>query len=46
MNCIFPVLNYHEQITNDMNMDLLILMAITDIIQFANDYVEEQVHIE
>ncbi|KAG7315527.1 hypothetical protein KOW79_020393 [Hemibagrus wyckioides] len=44
MNCIFPVLNYHEQITSDMNMDLLILMAITDIIQFTNEYVEDQVY--
>ncbi|KAK3530690.1 hypothetical protein QTP86_032195, partial [Hemibagrus guttatus] len=42
MNCIFPVLNYHEQITNDLNMDLLILMVMTNIIQFANDYVEDQ----
>ncbi|KAK3511101.1 hypothetical protein QTP70_030306 [Hemibagrus guttatus] len=46
MNCILPVLNYHEQITNDLNMDLLILMAMTNIIQFANDYVEDQVYAE
>ncbi|XP_053086022.1 interferon-induced protein 44-like [Pangasianodon hypophthalmus] len=46
MNCIFPVLNYHEQVTNDTDMDLLILMAMTDIIRFANDYVEDQVYSE
>ncbi|KAF7689826.1 hypothetical protein HF521_013179 [Silurus meridionalis] len=44
MNCIFPVQNYHEQITSDMHMDILILMAITNIIRFANDYIEEQVY--
>ncbi|KAF4074845.1 hypothetical protein AMELA_G00228080 [Ameiurus melas] len=44
MNCIFPVQNYHEQVTNELNMDLLILMAMSDIIRFANDYVEDQVY--
>ncbi|XP_053085933.1 interferon-induced protein 44 [Pangasianodon hypophthalmus] len=44
MNCIFPVLNYHEQVTNDTDMDLLILMAMTDIIRFASHYVEDQVY--
>ncbi|MCI4393455.1 hypothetical protein PGIGA_G00157690 [Pangasianodon gigas] len=44
MNCIFPVLNYHEQVTNNMDMDLLILMAMSDIVTFANDYVEDQVY--
>ncbi|XP_060755433.1 interferon-induced protein 44-like [Neoarius graeffei] len=46
MNCIFPVMNYHEQVTNDLHMDILILMAITNIISFANDYVEDQVYKE
>ncbi|KAI5086790.1 interferon-induced protein 44, partial [Silurus meridionalis] len=41
MNCIFPVQNYHEQITNDLHMDLLVLMAITNIVTFANDYIED-----
>ncbi|XP_053471546.1 interferon-induced protein 44 [Ictalurus furcatus] len=44
MNCIFPVQNYHEQVTNDLHMDILILMAMSDIIRFANDYVEDQVY--
>ncbi|XP_076839170.1 interferon-induced protein 44-like isoform X2 [Brachyhypopomus gauderio] len=44
MNCIFPVQNYHEQITNNTNMDILLLMAITKIIDFANDYVEDQAY--
>ncbi|XP_053333395.1 interferon-induced protein 44-like isoform X2 [Clarias gariepinus] len=42
MNCIYPVQNYHEQITNDLHMDILIFMAMTDIVRFANDYVEDQ----
>ncbi|KAM9454448.1 interferon-induced protein 44-like [Clarias gariepinus] len=44
MNCIYPVQNYHEQITNDLDMDILILMAMTDIVRFANDYIEDQVY--
>ncbi|KAM9455075.1 interferon-induced protein 44-like [Clarias gariepinus] len=44
MNCIYPVQNYYEQITNDMDMDILILMAMTDIVRFANDYIEDQVY--
>ncbi|XP_017312975.1 interferon-induced protein 44-like [Ictalurus punctatus] len=46
VNCIFPVQNYHEQITNNLDMDILILMAMTHIITFANDYVEDQVYDE
>ncbi|XP_060754571.1 interferon-induced protein 44-like [Neoarius graeffei] len=46
INCIFPVRNYHEQVTNNLYMDILILMAITNIIRFANDYVEDQVYNE
>ncbi|XP_036413174.1 interferon-induced protein 44-like [Colossoma macropomum] len=42
MNCIFPVKNYSEEVTNDMEMDILILMAATNIIMFANDYVEQE----
>ncbi|XP_072513961.1 interferon-induced protein 44-like [Salminus brasiliensis] len=42
MNCIFPVKNYSEEITNNTNMDFLILMAMTNIVNFAHDYVEMQ----
>ncbi|XP_076839463.1 interferon-induced protein 44-like isoform X2 [Brachyhypopomus gauderio] len=46
MNCIFPVQNYHEQITNNTDMDVLLLMALRNIIDFANDYVEDQAYTE
>ncbi|XP_036413175.1 interferon-induced protein 44-like [Colossoma macropomum] len=46
MNCIFPVKNYHEEVTNDLQLDVLILMAMTNIIMFANDFVEEQICID
>uniref|UniRef100_A0AAY4CKT6 G domain-containing protein n=1 Tax=Denticeps clupeoides TaxID=299321 RepID=A0AAY4CKT6_9TELE len=39
MNCILPVKNYHEEISVDMKMDLLILSALTQIVHFADDYV-------
>ncbi|KAK1802756.1 hypothetical protein P4O66_021290, partial [Electrophorus voltai] len=29
MNLIFPMQNYHEQVTNNLNMDVLLLMTIT-----------------
>ncbi|XP_066517478.1 interferon-induced protein 44-like [Hoplias malabaricus] len=44
MNCIFPVKNYSEEVNNDICLDVLILMAVTNIIMFANDYVEDQVY--
>ncbi|KAF4075400.1 hypothetical protein AMELA_G00234090 [Ameiurus melas] len=37
---IFPVKNYHEEITNSAEIDILILMALTNILNFANDFVE------
>ncbi|XP_076839548.1 interferon-induced protein 44-like [Brachyhypopomus gauderio] len=46
LNHIFPVQNYHEQITNNTNMDVLLLMALTNIITFANDYVEDNAYTE
>ncbi|XP_036418102.1 interferon-induced protein 44-like [Colossoma macropomum] len=37
---IYPVKNYHVEITEDTNVDVLILMALRDIVNFANDYAE------
>ncbi|KAM9454561.1 interferon-induced protein 44-like isoform 1-T6 [Clarias gariepinus] len=44
MNCIFPLENYYEQVTNVLHMDILILLAVTNIVRFANDYVEDQAY--
>nr|XP_055029105.1 interferon-induced protein 44-like isoform X1 [Misgurnus anguillicaudatus] len=41
---IFPVKNYHEEIESNDNLDVLILQALTQIIQLANDHVE--IHVE
>uniref|UniRef100_A0A3B4DUB2 G domain-containing protein n=1 Tax=Pygocentrus nattereri TaxID=42514 RepID=A0A3B4DUB2_PYGNA len=46
MNCIYPVKNYSEEITNYLHLDVLILVALKDIIMFANDYVEDQIYTE
>ncbi|XP_017312866.1 uncharacterized protein LOC108258622 isoform X2 [Ictalurus punctatus] len=40
LNYIFPVKNYHEEINNNAEIDILILMAVTNIVNFANDFVE------
>ncbi|MCI4393945.1 hypothetical protein PGIGA_G00163240 [Pangasianodon gigas] len=40
MNYIFPVKNYHEEITTNAETDILILMAVTTIVDFANDFVK------
>ncbi|XP_047671058.1 interferon-induced protein 44-like [Tachysurus fulvidraco] len=39
LNRIFPVLNYHEQIHMNEDINCLMLNALTKIIYFANDYV-------
>ncbi|KAM9454358.1 interferon-induced protein 44-like [Clarias gariepinus] len=37
MNNIFPVKNYHEESDTDVNMDVLILKALDQIVNIAND---------
>ena len=37
---IYPVKNYHAEITEDKDVDVIILMALMDIVNFASDYVE------
>ncbi|KAI4879274.1 hypothetical protein NFI96_004801 [Prochilodus magdalenae] len=37
---IYPVKNYHEEITEDSDIDVIILMTLRDIIYFGSDYVE------
>ncbi len=36
---VFPVKNYHEEIETSDDMDVLILQALTQIIEVANDNV-------
>ncbi|XP_060748998.1 interferon-induced protein 44-like [Tachysurus vachellii] len=40
MTCIFPVINYHEEITTNNDTDVLLLLALKQIAHLANDYVE------
>ncbi|XP_036418093.1 interferon-induced protein 44-like [Colossoma macropomum] len=40
VNSIYPVKNYHEEVTEDNDIDVIILMALRDIFNFANDYAE------
>ncbi|XP_076153675.1 interferon-induced protein 44-like [Alosa pseudoharengus] len=42
MNCIFPVKNYHEEIDLNKDVNALLLSALTHILDFANDYVEDK----
>ncbi|XP_051559618.1 interferon-induced protein 44-like [Myxocyprinus asiaticus] len=37
MSFIFPVKNYHEEIDTENDMDVLLLRALTQIVQVAND---------
>ncbi|XP_053352962.1 interferon-induced protein 44-like [Clarias gariepinus] len=39
VNCIFPLVNYHEQTHVNENINCLMLDALTQIINFANDFV-------
>ncbi|KAL7846121.1 hypothetical protein AOLI_G00243130 [Acnodon oligacanthus] len=42
---IYPIKNYHSEITEDANVDVLIVMALRDIVNFANDYVDVRVQL-
>ncbi|XP_060755406.1 interferon-induced protein 44-like isoform X2 [Neoarius graeffei] len=42
LNAIYPVNNYSEIITQDPDIDLFLLIALRDILSFANDYVERE----
>ncbi|XP_036430213.1 interferon-induced protein 44-like isoform X2 [Colossoma macropomum] len=38
-NCIFPVCNYHEETGINEDINCLMLDALTQIVDWANDYV-------
>nr|XP_055061936.1 interferon-induced protein 44-like [Misgurnus anguillicaudatus] len=42
MSYIYPVKNYHEEQTTNTEMDILILQAMLNIVNFAKDYVDDQ----
>lgn len=42
VNCIFPVKNYHNEDPGNTKMDILILKALLNIVNFASDYVQDQ----
>ncbi|XP_062388395.1 interferon-induced protein 44-like [Sardina pilchardus] len=44
MNCIFPVKNYHEEIELNDDVDILLLSALSNILNFANDHVAEHLN--
>uniref|UniRef100_A0A8C4IWX3 G domain-containing protein n=1 Tax=Dicentrarchus labrax TaxID=13489 RepID=A0A8C4IWX3_DICLA len=39
LNCMFPVKNYHSEITTDDNIDTLILSALRQMTDFGEDFV-------
>ncbi|XP_036419642.1 interferon-induced protein 44-like [Colossoma macropomum] len=41
LNNIYPVKSYHAEITKDTNVDVIILMALRDIVNFASDHAED-----
>ncbi|KAK2817760.1 hypothetical protein Q7C36_021693 [Tachysurus vachellii] len=46
LNAIYPVKNYPESIMQEPDTDVLILTALRDILNFANDYVEREMEKE
>ncbi|XP_060716269.1 interferon-induced protein 44-like [Tachysurus vachellii] len=42
LNAIYPLKNYPESIMQEPDTDVLILTALRDILNFANDYVERE----
>ncbi|KAI4895120.1 hypothetical protein NFI96_030078 [Prochilodus magdalenae] len=41
MNCVFPVMNYHEKIKMDEKLNCLMLEALTQAVHSAHDYVKK-----
>uniref|UniRef100_A0A4W5LYL1 G domain-containing protein n=1 Tax=Hucho hucho TaxID=62062 RepID=A0A4W5LYL1_9TELE len=41
VNCILPVKNYHEEIDLDEDMDVLLLRALKQMIDFGDDFLKE-----
>ncbi|KAJ8400137.1 hypothetical protein AAFF_G00398310 [Aldrovandia affinis] len=41
MNCILPVMNYHNEIDLQNDLDELLLKALKQIVNFADDYVRK-----
>ncbi|XP_046885637.1 interferon-induced protein 44-like isoform X2 [Hypomesus transpacificus] len=39
VNCILPVKNYHEETQGNNDIDVLVLEAMTKIVEVANDYI-------
>lgn len=42
MNHIFPIKNYHEEVDTKDNIDVLILKALEQIVNVANDMLTER----
>ncbi|XP_055061948.2 interferon-induced protein 44 [Misgurnus anguillicaudatus] len=45
-SCIYPLKNYHKEDATGTKMDILILNALINIINFANDYVDDHANNE
>ncbi|XP_029996430.1 interferon-induced protein 44-like [Sphaeramia orbicularis] len=41
LNCIFPVKNYHSEIAPNDDLEMLILMALKQMIHFGEDFVND-----
>ncbi|XP_061594808.1 interferon-induced protein 44-like isoform X2 [Cololabis saira] len=41
MSCVVPVKNYSEELELDMNCDILLLSAITQMLRFVDNYFDE-----
>ncbi|XP_029996429.1 interferon-induced protein 44-like isoform X4 [Sphaeramia orbicularis] len=41
LNCIFPVKNYHSEVTPNDDLEMLILMALKQMLNFGEDFVND-----
>ena len=46
LNCVFPVVNYSTQVDTTTNMDVLLLSSFKHMINFAGDFIGENINSE
>ncbi|KAL0160366.1 hypothetical protein M9458_044091, partial [Cirrhinus mrigala] len=44
VSCVLPVKNYSQELELELNCDVLLLSALQQMLNFADDYLDDVVH--